>query len=334
MHKKNTRSTNSNPIFHASKISQDFCTFDNPVPKSSYASQSTAPRARVNLLSSSTPRDDSKPFLFATTNLSSERRLLKLPRDLRSLDSYLLPATERIPPDREDAKQLLKWLDRMLEKTLSEQTEPELIFKSAHKIYNVCLAEVIKQVSANCKERGIIIDRVWRAYEKLFEKATKAQAMKMSLIEEKHINEKNRIHKLYNNQIRDLEETIIIVENKYESVVKELNDKENLCEGFRIREEQTKKRIETIQDRYRNCKKELLLMKEELRVIKIRLQEQADNLRGQPSSLSKLHQRVKIKTKTIIDRELNSDPLLADLNLIIANDEAQLLEHIKSYGNQ
>lgn len=325
-HKKNVKSSYSTPGIHIQKLSQDMRAFEFLSPKTA-----SGPRRALRLPSSfSTPREDSKISLYSTIGLIKENKLTRLPKDLKSLDTHSIINSEKIPPDRNDAKKLLIWLDKMLEKTLNELDDPEEIFEKAYKVYNVCLAEVVSQVSLQCKERGIVIDRVWKAYLKMFEKATRVNVMKIKIIEETHVNEKNRIHKIYDNQVKDLEKTLEELLEKCGKLEKTLEEKNKLCEDYAAREENTKKRLEMVQYRYRTSKKEVLLLKEEVRVIKIRLQNQVDNVKT--NNLSRLFQKVKIKSAETIEKELNSDPVLADISLIIANDQAQLLEQIKNYG--
>ena len=49
----------------------------------------------------------------------------------------------------------------MLQKVVDEKIDkPERLFEIANEIYSACFAEIIRQVSAHCKERGYLISRV------------------------------------------------------------------------------------------------------------------------------------------------------------------------------
>ena len=210
---RNHKCSSSNPSLHIQKLSQELGSSEFITPKTAKGSRNILTQ-RGNRLELLTPKDDRKLYNFSSLCFPWEKSTPKLPRDIRSLDNYVQSNNYRLPPDREDAKQLLKWIDEMLSQTLEEQNEPEKVFESAYKIYNLCLAEVVKQVSVQCKERGALLERVWKAYQTLFEKAIKMQDMKKELSEERHSNEKNRIHKLYNSQIKDLEDNILNLEKK------------------------------------------------------------------------------------------------------------------------
>lgn len=165
----------------------------------------------------------------------------------------------------------------------------------------------------------------------MFERALKAQNTKFGIAEDQHFNEKNKIHKIYNEQIQDLESKIKNSEEKYENCKKFLVESEILSKNSKIREERLKNRIETMQHSYKLVKRELLIVKEELRILKTHISN--PNLENERSSLSKLHQKIKVKTKTIIDKELENDPLLLDVSLVIVNEQNQLLEELKQYGD-
>ena len=48
----------------------------------------------------------------------------------------------------------------MLQQIINDHNDSDKIYDTANKIYNLCIAEVVRQVSVQCKERGIIIERV------------------------------------------------------------------------------------------------------------------------------------------------------------------------------
>jgi Axonemal dynein light chain len=329
---KNHKSHSSNPTLHSKKASQDTGLYELINPNTSKGARilNTQGRLRIDVATPTTPRYT----LLSTLGLQTDRRTPKLPKDLNSLDKYVAGNYDRIPPDRDDAKALLKWLDDMLQQILVEQIDPEKIFENAYRVYNVCLSEIVKQVSVQCYERGALIERIWKAYQTLFEKAKKVQSIKFSLIEEQNSAEKNKIHKLYNTQIKDLENDLETLTKKYKSTLEAFEENKSLCEVYKTQEEKLKKKIETIQFRYKHIKREILVTKEEIRVIKASIKNNTLNHDGQTSSLAKLHQRARLKVKTSkdIEKELESDPVLAQISKLVDYDQNNFLEQIKNYG--
>lgn len=325
------KSNYSNPSLHLHKLSQDLSSIDFISPKYSLTSRNTTTQCR-NRNTPITPKEDGRNSAFTTTVFPWEKKPPKLPRDIKSLDTFTPLPYDRNPPDRHDAKLLLVWLDEMLPQIANNQNDLDEVYETVYKIYNFCLAEVVKQVSVQCKERGLIIEKVWKAYRTLFEKARKIQGMKMACLEEQHSSEKFRIHKMYNSQLRELEGSMDQLKAKYQSTLKSLQESEEACQTYEERQEKMKNRIEALKSRYKASKKEVLICKEEIRIIKFQIKNNVEKVSTEPTALSKLHHKIRVKSKSTIEKELENDPVLADISVVITSDQSNLMDQIKKYG--
>lgn len=325
------KSNYSNPSLHLHKLSQDLSSIDFISPKYSLTSRNTTTQCR-NRNTPVTPKEDGRNSAFTTTVFPWEKKPPKLPRDIKSLDTFTPLPYDRNPPDRHDAKLLLVWLDEMLPQIANNQNDLDEVYETVYKIYNFCLAEVVKQVSVQCKERGLIIEKVWKAYRTLFEKARKIQGMKMACLEEQHSSEKFRIHKMYNSQLRELEGSMDQLKAKYQSTLKSLQESEEACQTYEERQEKMKNRIEALKSRYKASKKEVLICKEEIRIIKFQIKNNVEKVSTEPTALSKLHHKIRVKSKSTIEKELENDPVLADISVVITSDQSNLMDQIKKYG--
>jgi hypothetical protein len=326
------KSSSSNPSIHWHQFSHDLNSHDLLSPKPG-SSRATVTRGLKRI---QTPRSD---LVAANSGFFFKDRVQRVQKDFKPIDIYAThtqiekpPQTERIPIDRQDAKELLMWLDEMLQQILQETTDPDLIFEKAHKIYQHCMTEVVKQVSVQCKERGMVIERVWRAYQTVFERSMKTQQVKINSLEEKHSNDKTLLHKMYNKQLRKLELKFQEIDKKLIESQKIIKDQEILCNSLKVREENLKGTVKTIQGRYKNAKREVLLLKEELRVLNFQIQNYSGPTHVKPSSLTKLHHRIKVKNQVAIEKELDRDPVMADTSHMASEDTHKLLEHLKVFG--
>lgn len=70
-----------------------------------------------------------------------------------------------LPSSRQDAKNLMKWVENMLEEicNIKGSTNTEMIAQVQF-IYNLAWRELTRQVSVTCVERGYIMHRIFKAY--------------------------------------------------------------------------------------------------------------------------------------------------------------------------
>lgn len=319
------KSCSNKPSIHMHKLSSDlghdFCTPRNlgvRVTVTQNQKRIQTPRSEINLLSS--------------IGFHSEKRLINLPKESKLTDLHL-PITDRPQPDRQEAKDLLIWLDDKIQHILCESSDPEQIFEKSQKIYSHCINEIVKQVSIHCKERGIVIERVWRAYQTVFERSQKTYHAKLMNLEEKQSQDKINIHKMYNKQLSKLEKKLAETEKKNEECLKIIESQEKLHNTQQIIEENLKIRLKAAQSRYKAAKRDVLLLKEELRVFNFQASSIGTIHSPKPSALLRLNHRIKVKSQLAIEKELEKDPILADVSNLMTEDTSKLLQELKVFGN-
>lgn len=110
---------------------------------------------------------------------------------------------------RSDVENLSNWLDLMLTKLLNEKSlSINALFENLQLIYSGCFQELIRQISFECNERGILIQKIWNAYLKLFEKAIGEQTHIISKQELNNLKEETRLHKLYQKELENLNKNL------------------------------------------------------------------------------------------------------------------------------
>jgi len=168
---------------------------------------------------------------------------------------------------------------------------------------------VIRQVSVHCKERGYLISRVWVAYKNLFEKALMIAKSNEVMLKEKLIRDLQMKTSVYTEHIESLQEKI--------SSLTETNQKleaEQLRtgSGFDSLHSENSKNLEMIgyiQGRYKILRKELLVSREENRILNGKLLNYSDSAQ-KPKNEQK---KIKMKSVKFLSAMLARDPVLSIL---------------------
>ncbi|CAG9309926.1 unnamed protein product [Blepharisma stoltei] len=313
---------------------------------SSYQSISYLPEK----ISKPIPRQ--KTILLDTLGFTPEKPEHRLPLNLKQLGKYsqkgsmpssgcCSPTSDLkrfesenydfgLPASRKDAELLVEWVDVMLSKALQEQNDdPDKLFESTHMIYSTCLNEIIRQVSVQCKERGMLMGKVWNAYQALFEKALSISKSKLELVEERYINDRNRIHRMYGEQVNELEEKVKTLSESVQPLMEELAAKEEIIRTKNLKEEKIGQRVEIIQDHYKEIKKEVLILREENRVLKAKIENTEvvyeEDTNGNLRRRKKTQKKIKPKNEQDIENVLKSDPVLENIQEVNINENIEAL---------
>lgn len=212
------------------------------------------------------------------------REIRALPTSFEELVSYeqvidLRRSGERpsgqgwgLPFSRRDVELLGKWLDEMLQK-LVEKKDLDIadIFKYAKGIYSICLDEALVQVGTYCKELGQLLERVWAAYLSLFDKAINVSRFTISKAEKRCTKDTERLRSrfqadidIYMRRNQDLLEQRTALTTRVAELEEQLMGKDEIEGGLRSK-------YMALQTVYEDTKMSNLALKEELRVLKVKL---------------------------------------------------------------
>lgn len=283
--------------------------------------------------------------LLNTLGITSKKQEMRMPIDLNELGKYALSSNcspidsnakrfeftdmeFSLPASRKDAEMLVEWVDLMLSKAVKEQNEnPDKLFESTHMIYSACLNEIIKQVSVQCKERGMLMSKVWNAYQSLFEKALSLSKSKQEYVEETYINDRNRIHRIYQEQVQGLETKVKELEDTIEPLIKELAKKEEINNYKTIKEEKIAQRVVIIQGHYKVIKREVLLLREENRILKAKLENSElfyeEEIDGKIVKIRGVPKKIKVKNDKDIENVLKDDPVLTNIQDVNVHESSE-----------
>eukprot|EP01083_Nonionella_stella_P086356 239936_1 len=158
------------------------------------------------------------------------------------------------PATRLDVVNLQEQLDRMLQQRQARETG---ICPIREELYAQCFDELIRQVTINCAERGLLVLRVRdeirmtiAAYQTLYESSI-AYGMRKALMAEQKKAELGQRSKLLDTEIQDLEEQVNELKDKCEDIVRR-EDQKQLEE-----EEAHKEEVEVLRKHNEELKGEL-----------------------------------------------------------------------------
>ena len=97
-----------------------------------------------------------------------------------------------------------KWLDQMLASLSSFPiTSIHEYFHLIQVIYTCCLQELIRQISLYCKDRGLLLKKIWNAYITILENAILEELKTQQQTEKDYLEEITKVHKIYQKEIEN-----------------------------------------------------------------------------------------------------------------------------------
>ncbi|OMJ80909.1 hypothetical protein SteCoe_18718 [Stentor coeruleus] len=277
---------------------------------------------RQNILETKDSLKNDQSSLLTTLGVLNNSSARTLPKDLNSLKEILSQSKSMdklalgSPATRADTTELANWLDSMLKIALAENNNDiEGLFESAMVIYEVCFHEIVRQVSVQCVERGDLINRVWKAYLGILEKALKiSKAVQNYKVDEFNQEKKNLQNRfvLEKEEISKENERLKLEIGKLNRIVK---NREDEALHMAKKEVRITEKMQILQKYYEDCKRNLLYLQEDNRIMKAKLLNSSvefiENSKGVIEPRLVNMQKIKRKNEAEIKNLLKSDPLLS-----------------------
>ena len=164
------------------------------------------------------------------------------------------------PSGRKDVLILKDWLFATLKSIFSSsEIQKKEKFVIADEAFNLCVNEIIRQISFDCLERGELIAAIWRNYLSFFTKVLKLEVQQKERLQEEQENEYLKHTKIYREQLEEKEKALrgkveIIEKLKVDLVVLK-NEVEQWKKIERKNSEQTEKMRKISDQLLIKCKK-------------------------------------------------------------------------------
>lgn len=287
------------------------------------------------------PHGDQSQLLLSTLGILNSSSAHQLPKDIKKLKKILTSAKTMdklslgVPATREDTTKLADWLNSMLKSALNENNQNiESLCETAMVIYEVCLYEIVRQVSVHCIERGELINLVWKAYMGILEKALKISKAVQELQKTEFSQELEKITQDYDQQIEKLNKDNAQLNEDLNCLRRMVKTREEECSNMARKEVKIIEKVHILQKQYESTKRELLYLQEDNRIMKAKLfnssVEFVENSQGviEPRLVS--IQKIKRKSEGEILKIANSDPLLS-AQMVSDEKTESLMKSIEKY---
>ena len=325
------------------RVLSELAAFKLKSDKSSFPSTNTHLTLNSSREKHKTKTKTDQSLLFTTLGLLNNSTSRQLPTDISKLKDVLsaskVPDKLALgsPATREDTEVLASWLDTMLKHAFSENTDDiEGLCETAMLIYEVCFHEIVRQVSVQCVERGDLINRVWKAYLGILEKALKiSKAVQQHQCVEFE-EEKQAIHKGYYEEMAQLRTESKDLKEDASRMNRLLKNRDEEIAYMAKKEIRLIEKMQIMQKQYELCKRDLLFIQEDNRIMKAKLSNSSvefiENAHGVIEPRLVNIQKIKRKNKLELLEVAKADPILSAK--MISDEKSEiLLKDIQKYEN-
>lgn len=197
------------------------------------------------------------PYLFEKTPEKPQ-----IPLELATF-SHEFPLNDpikdfRLPISRNDVLSLTNWLDYMLENhAKTSYISQENRLEDLQLIYSSCFFEILRQVSVECNERGLLLARVWSSVAGLWQQFLREKSEIIEEIDKNHVNEMKRVHKMYENELDSLKISKKSLETELASLRATHEDLSQNCRVFKTKSKKLERDLRGVVEKFENLKKQL-----------------------------------------------------------------------------
>ncbi|CAK57850.1 unnamed protein product (macronuclear) [Paramecium tetraurelia] len=205
---------------------------------------------------------------FITSNKISQAQVI-LPSELTDrtiqLTKFSSNLTKRVVKDKihrgiplkHDVKALAAWTDLMLEQAIEKnQGQSANIYEDLQQIFSLCLKELIRQISFDCIEKSVLLEKIWTQYIDINTSVYQSILNQNNILEKDHLSEVMRTHQLYQAEI----DKYLIIQKKQKT------DMDSVLERFvklKANAKYLKKNNRYLNTQIRNQKNEIQELKNE-----------------------------------------------------------------------
>jgi len=145
--------------------------------------------------------------------------LLKNTKDISKLSRKNLG----VPSSRNDAITLLNWFEKMYDLLTSSSENMKEIekFELTQTLYTIAFSETVRQITVQCLERGIVMQKIWQAYMQFIEQIAQQFRDKTQKNKKKIDDKIERLHKFYEKDIEATREDALLARQEMKETQKE-----------------------------------------------------------------------------------------------------------------
>ncbi|CAD8108164.1 unnamed protein product [Paramecium sonneborni] len=115
-------------------------------------------------------------------------------------------------PLKHDVQMLAEWTDLMLEQAVEKnQGQSANMYEDLQQIFTLCLKELIRQISFDCIEKSVLLEKIWTQYIEINQSVYQSVLDQNNSLEKDHLQEVMKTHQAYQNEI---DKYLIILKNQ------------------------------------------------------------------------------------------------------------------------
>ncbi|CAD8096851.1 unnamed protein product [Paramecium primaurelia] len=105
-------------------------------------------------------------------------------------------------PLKHDVQMLAEWTDLMLEQAVEKnQGQSANMYEDLQQIFTLCLKELIRQISFDCIEKSVLLEKIWNQYIEINQSVYQSVLEQNNTLEKDHLQAVMKTHQAYQSEI-------------------------------------------------------------------------------------------------------------------------------------
>ncbi|CAD8045698.1 unnamed protein product [Paramecium sonneborni] len=176
---------------------------------------------------------------------------------------------------RQDVIKLAQWLDYQMQQVVSnKKMMQQQQLREIEKIFNLSLKELVREISLDCVEKSVLLEKIWNQYVSYNTFLLKSIDDEKNNSENEYLQQLKSLHQTYQSSVKFLEDKLRQIDEEFNQLSTKFERKKfklkNIKDNF-INIQEQKKEMEQEVEYLKNQKRDLLVIKESL-------QNQVENL--------------------------------------------------------
>ncbi|CAK78941.1 unnamed protein product (macronuclear) [Paramecium tetraurelia] len=213
-------------------------------------------------------------------DMRNKDKIKEFLQESASFSNHLSTHTQRLKKvnvltQRQDVIKLAQWLDYQMQQVVSnKKMMKQQQLREIEKIFNLSLKELVREISLDCVEKSVLLEKIWNQYVNYNTFLLKSLDDEKNNQENEYLQQLKSLHQTYQNSVKFLEDKLKQIDDEFNSLSTKFERKKfklkNIKDNFFSIQEQ-KKEIEQEVEYLKNQRRDLLEIKEAL-------QNQVENL--------------------------------------------------------
>ncbi|CAD8047523.1 unnamed protein product [Paramecium sonneborni] len=206
-------------------------------------------------------------------DIRNKEKIKEFLQESASFSNQLSTHTQRLKKvnvltQRQDVIKLAQWLDYQIQQVVSnKKMMQQQQLREIEKIFNLSLKELVREISLDCVEKSVLLEKIWNQYVNYNTFLLKSLDDEKNNQENEYLQQLKSLHQTYLNSVKFLEDKLRQIDEEFNQLSTKFERKKfklkNIKDNFVSIQEQ-KKEIEQEVEYLKNQRRDLLEIKESL----------------------------------------------------------------------